>query len=540
MPTLKFDFTAGRYHATPTGHHVNEGQIEWPPSPWRILRALISVGYTKLGWVGPQPPPMAVALLQKLSAATPRYALPAGGAAHSRHYMPQARFKGSAEATALVLDTFAHGLVEPLYVHWPAALGEDEQQLLRELLAHLSYLGRAESWVDADLLDDAPAGVQFNCEPAGRTAARGVDIIQVLAPLSNADYAQWYAEQTAPLLAPYEGLRKLTAKQQKDRTRALAPYPPSLIDALQQGSDYWQLHGWNQPPGSQRIAYQRPREALQSRSAGARASAATPPVEAILLALSTASGKHNALPPLRYGLLHAERIHDALVRLASDPGPPPPELTGQDGDRRTLTGHAHLYIQPLDLDQDQRIDHILLRARAGISAEAQAAIRRFRKLIVKGQEPPRVAIVGAGKLEDLIAGFAELRRTQSASHSWSSTTPFVPVRHQKARGRNTLANQIRDELQSHGIAAPLKAVHLAGPDRPDAWGQRATRLRHFNLQRQSSPPKQAYGYTLVLEFAEPANGPIAIGYGSHFGLGQFEAVDRVPEHALLQSFSDPD
>lgn len=540
MPTLKFDFTAGRYHATPTGHHVNEGQIEWPPSPWRILRALISVGYTKLGWAGPQPPPVAVSLLHKLSGATPRYALPAGGAAHSRHYMPQARFKGATEATSLVLDTFAHGLVEPLYVQWPVELGEDEQQLLRELLARLSYLGRTESWVEADLLDDAPAGVQFNCEPAGSTAARGVDVVQVLAPLSDADYAQWYAEQTAPLLAPYEGLRKLTAKQLKDKARALAPFPPTLIDALQQGSDYWQQHGWNQPPGSRRVAYQRPRGALQSRSAGARKSVAALPVEAMLLALSTASGKHNALPPLRYGLLHAERIHEALVRLASDPGPPPSELTGQDVDRKPLSNHAHLYIQPLDLDQDQRIDHILLRARSGISAESQAAIRQFRKLVVKGQEPLRVATAGAGELEDLIAGFAELRRTQSASQYWCSTTPFVPVRHQKARGRNTLANQIRDELQSHGITAPLKAVHLIGPDRPDAWGQRATHLRHFNLQRQSSPPKQAYGYTLVMEFTVPASGPIAIGYGSHFGLGQFEAIDQVPEYALLQSFSDPE
>ena len=37
MPTLRVRFPAGRYHATPWGNHVNEGQIEWPPSPWRVL-----------------------------------------------------------------------------------------------------------------------------------------------------------------------------------------------------------------------------------------------------------------------------------------------------------------------------------------------------------------------------------------------------------------------------------------------------------------------------------------------------------------------
>ena len=44
MPvTLKLTFPGGRYHATPWGRHVNEGVPEWPPSPWRLLRALVAV-----------------------------------------------------------------------------------------------------------------------------------------------------------------------------------------------------------------------------------------------------------------------------------------------------------------------------------------------------------------------------------------------------------------------------------------------------------------------------------------------------------------
>ena len=40
MPiTIKLTFPGGRYHATPWGRHVNEGVPEWPPSPWRLLRA---------------------------------------------------------------------------------------------------------------------------------------------------------------------------------------------------------------------------------------------------------------------------------------------------------------------------------------------------------------------------------------------------------------------------------------------------------------------------------------------------------------------
>ena len=47
MTVLELRFPAGRYHATPWGRHVNEGAVEWPPSPWRIVRALIATWYLK-------------------------------------------------------------------------------------------------------------------------------------------------------------------------------------------------------------------------------------------------------------------------------------------------------------------------------------------------------------------------------------------------------------------------------------------------------------------------------------------------------------
>ena len=37
----------GRYHATPWNRGVNEGAPEWPPSPWRLLRALIATWHTR-------------------------------------------------------------------------------------------------------------------------------------------------------------------------------------------------------------------------------------------------------------------------------------------------------------------------------------------------------------------------------------------------------------------------------------------------------------------------------------------------------------
>ena len=45
--TLAIRFPLGRYHATPWDRSVNEGATEWPPSPWRLLRALVATWYTR-------------------------------------------------------------------------------------------------------------------------------------------------------------------------------------------------------------------------------------------------------------------------------------------------------------------------------------------------------------------------------------------------------------------------------------------------------------------------------------------------------------
>src|SRR5215472_6902132 len=118
MATLVLTFPARRYHGTPWGHHVNEGLIEWPPSPWRLLRALISVGYTSGEWK--EPPAAARSLIEKLAAVLPSYRLPHAAAAHSRHYMPIGGLRKEAvEKTTLVFDAWARVAGGALTVRWP-------------------------------------------------------------------------------------------------------------------------------------------------------------------------------------------------------------------------------------------------------------------------------------------------------------------------------------------------------------------------------------------------------------------------------------
>ena len=79
MLAMSFQFDANRYHATQWGRHVNEGVPEWPPSPWRILRALVSVWQRTLPHL---PHTEVVSILEQL-AAPPSF--PSAGSHDSPH-----------------------------------------------------------------------------------------------------------------------------------------------------------------------------------------------------------------------------------------------------------------------------------------------------------------------------------------------------------------------------------------------------------------------------------------------------------------------
>jgi CRISPR-associated protein Csb2 len=92
MPTIELRFPAGRLHATPWGRHVNEGAVEWPPSPWRILRSLIATWHLKT-----QPAVTAEtlrSLIHALSEKSPAFHLPRAGQCHPGRY-PDAGFHDS-------------------------------------------------------------------------------------------------------------------------------------------------------------------------------------------------------------------------------------------------------------------------------------------------------------------------------------------------------------------------------------------------------------------------------------------------------------
>jgi CRISPR-associated protein Csb2 len=530
MPTLILRFPGGRYHATPHGHHVNEGLVEWPPSPWRLLRGLIACGYSSQGWS--EVPPVGRRLIENLASRLPRYRLPPASVAHSRHYMPILEMAKGREKTTLVFDTWAYVGDGALAVRWDCTLDDAAARLFEVLARNLGYLGRSESWVLTEAVSDdidLPVGSESFPHLGDRPAGPGWEQVSLMAPELPEAYAAWRersVEAALKGLALPEGKQKPTKKLEKDRRRAVAPYPRDLIDCLQKDTSWWKGHRWSQPPGSRRVVYWRRADAL-SVGPPMRAFRGSPaPVTALLLALTTPSGSRSALPPCTRTLQQAELIHRALVGRAGRGRPVDcPELTGKDDLQKPIKGHRHAHLLPLDLDGDGHLDHILIHAPMGLGAAAQRAVRGLRRTWTKGGIGDlQLALAGQGHVDDLRRlppplrdGVAAVLGPPSGARVWRSITPLVLPRYQKRSGANAIEGQVLAELASRGLPPAIVEVL--------PWDDETRPLRHYARVRRhpAPPPPIDAGLAIRLTFDNPIRGPLALGYASHFGLGLFAA-----------------
>ena len=528
MATLKIRFPGGRYHATPTGHHVNEGIVEWPPSPWRILRALLACGFTTQLW--PELPPIARRLFEALSSVLPEYRLPEAALGHSRHYMPTAVLDKGREKTTLVLDTFADVGDGALWVRWPIVLGTDEAALLSILASHLGYLGRSESWVLGETVSDEealPARGRAFPHVESERPGRGYEQVSLIAPEQPDVFASWRKRELdaarAALLEAEPGRKAPSKAQLKKRELEVeGSYPVDLLDGVQWDTVRWKDANWSQAPGSRRILYWRESGALQVAPPPAARPQRMSGAEALLFALTTPSGSRSALPAIARTVPQADLLHRALVSKA---GRDCPELSGRDDDGAPLRGHRHAHILPLDLDRDGHLDHMLLFAPGNLGARALAAARTVKRTYMKGGVGElQVAIAGEGALDDLRRLDGTLGESigelLGPSTEWVSATPFVPPRYVKQRGGNTVEGQVSAELAMRGLENASVAVV--------PWAPGINHLRHVIRHRRKGAPQPPLdvGFIVRLSFDAPVRGPICIGYGSHFGLGRFVAAPR--------------
>jgi CRISPR-associated protein Csb2 len=257
--TIKLRFPAGKFHATPWGRHVNEGVAEWPPSPWRLLRALVAVWRRTRRDISTEDMKR---LLEPLLAA-PEFSLPPYRVAHTRHYMPWEK-KGPLDRT-MVFDTFVSvSRNDEVLMHWAdAEVSSADQRLLSLLLENLCSFGRAESWVDAELTDDSR---EWNCAPSAGVS----DPVSVFCP----DPLSALSDEHFPV------------PDAKALKRGLKP------EALLFDCPRWHLcldtqiihnERWPIVPGARWVNYLRPREFVAHRAAAKLVRRSNPTVARFVL-----------------------------------------------------------------------------------------------------------------------------------------------------------------------------------------------------------------------------------------------------------------
>ncbi len=526
MTVVTLQFPAGRFHATPWGRHVNEGAVEWPPSPWRLLRALVATWHLKPP--ADLPEPLLRRLLDRLADAAPAYSLPGASLGHTRHYLPFN--EGKNEKTTKVFDTFIHVPKEAaVFIHWPVDLAPDARAALDALLPRLGYFGRAESLVEATLLAPDAAAPEPDAAPLPENTPlpAGGEIVRLLAPLSPGDYGRWRegylaAASQFALVTGDEGKKKVKSRAGKPKPSDL---PPDLFTALHADTGDLQAAGWPLPPGARMLTYARPERGFDIAPVPRRlsVSAKTPPTVARYTIATAVS------PSITAAVSVGDRVHRALVSRS-----PQPVFTGCDAAGVPLR-HQHRHASILsecDLPDD-RIRFLTIHAPDGLDAPARHALSALRSVWGHGGHDLQLVLLGFGEPADFAGPDAEAgeSRILGEATEWVSLTPFVPTRHGKTRHngepkRDAHGDQIGGPR--HDLRRLLRLLHPGNELdilREEARSGTRRPLRWLQFQRRRANGEGAragdFGFGFRVRFARPVRGPLAVGYGAHFGLGLF-------------------
>lgn len=490
--TLAVRFPLGRYHATPWDRGVNEGAVEWPPSPWRLLRAFVFTWYTR--WPD-LPAPVLDGLLAALSA-PPSYRTPPARPAHTRHYLPDIDHRsGETGSTALTLDPYLSvprgdqplrgdpGTAHPedLLIQWPADLTADQRQVLAKLAELVPYLGRADSVCEMRLLDTDPTPDRTWWRPVTSDDATAGDI---------GDDDDAGDDGTVRLLAPVPPVRRPPLEVTTVEVRKARRTLPL--------ETHWVTY--RQPRNERRTA------AARIRRRGDRRSEVT----AIRFTVLSRA-------PLRaaHGVLLADEVHRQVARRL-DGGEH--ALLGRGG-AATDHQHAHWIPIPSGPEASATVEALVVWVPAGLTVNEITQIITIRGASgrrgdheTKGLPPVDLLLQSIGPIAQVAPELC------GPARRWRSLTPYLPVRHAKRQTLDEYVSQdVRVELGYRNRSQEVTVSRLS-PDEglPDRWA-----LRYRRRRQAERLDKARRGLGLQLDFDKDVEGPLLLGQLSHFGYGLF-------------------
>ncbi len=402
--TVEVSFPWGQYHGTAWGRHVNEGEVDWPPAPWRILRALYCTWRERAADI----PAETVESLLTALADPPSYRLPPHSASSTRHYYPD-----TAHSTDRVIDAFMSLERDAkLLIQWEATLSAPQCDSLASILTLLPYLGRSESLCAARLLSIDP-------DPSD---------------------GQW--------VGPVDG-------SHPDSINLLAPLLPLHFESLIETTDRMRGNGRLRPSQSRWVPYDRPSEASTQPPFLRRHKRKRP--TAVRYAISSA-----ALPSVHLVAVIGQSMRSAAMSKseATSETDVPPLLAGKDARGERLKDHRHAHYLPFDEDGDGLLDHILVWAPGmegdGLDERSLKALLDINHVAGRwsraGVRSLRVAVEAVGAVTDA-APFLT-----GPSRFWRSHTPFAPPRHWKGDADAYVRTKVERASAERGHPPPAVSI----------------------------------------------------------------------------------
>lgn len=189
-------------------------------------------------------------------------------------------------------------------------------------------------------------------------------------------------------------------------------------------------------------------------------------------------------------------------------------LTGKDSGGRPLPDHSHAVFF-LHLESGRPVRLCVWRGEPFDDIEQAAILTAAESPLPLGfkGDPWTVTLI---PLDTLVPPPPALSPVAHAH--WETLTPFVPPRHVlDRRGRNkpgeSVELQVRQELQSRGIDSASVRISI------EHFGW--VKVHRPGTLKGHATNADKLGYWVSLSFPSPTQGPLFLGVSSHFGLGQF-------------------
>lgn len=506
---IEHRFPLGRFHATRWKQNPFEDPYgEWPPSPWRLLRALAARWFQYTRETGDADAQRRDLLLQTLASSIPTFALPNTtwrGPALKQYQPTSVEWTDASKAaagykkpqTTLVEDHYrVLPPEEALYWVWdPLALEDSHVELLDHLLERTLYFGRAESFCRLHRVEELPEGTRPNCSLTQRSAAT-----------------------TTPVLVPIPG------------------HTLTIATLLAATDDKEQLKGRPVPPGTTWYYAQLPPRPVMSTLAIPHSRYH----DELHCAQFAVGGR--VYPSLRHWVKITERFRGCVIRslallIAPDSGgrydlltPEQKEamalMTGKDSQGQPLHGHRHAFFLLCPDGDGLPTRLVVWRSEAFTANETNA--------LLKASEWP---LAWENDTDDWKVCLVPLPFTTpppvgllSASHVWESATPFVPPAHRhrfrkngRLRSGESLERILAILLRTEEKPEPIASI-LLDDDQDRVWvNLHETRDRRFSRESSRTPWVRP-GFRFRVTFPVSVQGPLILGDSSHFGLGLFMAV----------------